>query len=201
MSTALKLRNPALGRFRTIRTPKTPVLLAMLETHRPSFCCKDKNFTTLSRKPACPHVSNKFLLTIHRIPQSFHVLAIQNAQVLCPHESCILLPETDNKLAINYKTECQVVIVLRRKTSHSHSDHSHPTVTALWTRPSISQVPARGETQRRSGALLQIRRGEVGVGAKPRNPGREPLWLRRLFQASVPLPQHGLSPCYRSMFC
>lgn len=201
MSTALKLRNPALGRFRTIRTPKTPVLPAIPETHRPSFCCKDKNFATLSRKPACPHVSNKFLLTIHRIPQSFHVLAIQNAQVLCPRESCILLPETGNKLAINYKTECQVVIVLRRKTSHNHSDHDHPTVTALWTRPSISQVPARGETQRRSGALLQIRRGEVGVGAKPRNPGREPLWLRRLFQASVPLPQHGLSPCYRSMFC
>lgn len=119
----------------------------MLGTHRPSFCCRDKNFATLSRKPACLHVSGKFLLTTNRVPQLFHVLAIQNGQVLCLHESCILLPETDNKRTINYKTECQVVIVLRRKISHSHSDHSHPSMTALCTG---SQHLARASSSRKA---------------------------------------------------
>lgn len=98
MSLVLKLRNPALGR---LRTPKPPAFPAMLGTHRPSFCCKDKNFATLSRKPDCLRASGKFLLTTDRAPQLCHVLAMQNGQVLCPHESCLLLPETDSKLTIN----------------------------------------------------------------------------------------------------
>lgn len=89
------------------------------------------------------------------------------------------LPETDSKLTTNYKTECQVVIGLRRKISHGHSSHSHPGRTALCPGSqhlahTSSLQNAKTERSAPSGKMLRARarskaltpREEATVGPK-----------------------------------